>query len=164
MNPYTLGREGVIKVKTNNKGFTLIEVIVSMILVGIVVSVIFMPINFSFLNHGSLHEKAYIMSDTRYAMDYLTRQIRQSSQVEVTGNKIRTDSGVYGQEEGQNEREIKNILGIHEFRIKKAREFGRSYSVNHLRKVLQKAYEVDRNIKSGLLEASLALEMFIAEI
>ncbi|MGI6730978.1 MAG: DNA polymerase III subunit delta [Anaerovoracaceae bacterium] len=68
------------------------------------------------------------------------------------------------QEEGQNEREIKNILGIHEFRIKKAREFGRSYSVNHLRKVLQKAYEVDRNIKSGLLEASLALEMFIAEI
>ncbi|MGI6731033.1 MAG: PilW family protein [Anaerovoracaceae bacterium] len=86
--------------KTNNKGFTLIEVIVSMILVGIVVSVIFMPINFSFLNHGSLHEKAYIMSDTRYAMDYLTRQIRQSSQVEVTGNKIRTDSGVYGQEEG----------------------------------------------------------------
>lgn len=60
--------------------------------------------------------------------------------------------------------EMKKILGVHEFRIKKASAFADRYSVGHLKAVLQKAYEVDKNIKTGLLESSLALEMFIAEI
>lgn len=67
-------------------------------------------------------------------------------------------------EEGKSFADMKNILGIHEFRIKKAASFAEKYSVNSLRKILQKSYEIDKNIKTGLLEPSLALELFIAEI
>lgn len=67
-------------------------------------------------------------------------------------------------EEGKSFAEMKDILDIHEFRIKKAAAFGERYTVPHLRKVLQKTYEIDKSIKTGLLEPSLALELFIAEI
>lgn len=67
-------------------------------------------------------------------------------------------------EEGKSFAEMKNILGIHEFRIKKAASFAEKYTLANLRKILQKTYEIDKNIKTGLLEPSLALELFIAEI
>ena len=67
-------------------------------------------------------------------------------------------------EEGKPYSEMIKILGIHEFRVKKAIEFAERFTIAHLRNVLKKAYEVDKNIKTGLLESSLALEMFIAEI
>lgn len=67
-------------------------------------------------------------------------------------------------EEGKSFQEMKEILGIHEFRIKKAAVFAEKYSLSHLRRILQKTYEIDKNIKTGLLESSLALELFIAEI
>jgi DNA polymerase-3 subunit delta len=59
---------------------------------------------------------------------------------------------------------MKDILGIHEFRIKKAASFAEKYSLQSLRQILQRAYEIDKNIKTGLLESSLALELFIAGI
>jgi len=61
-------------------------------------------------------------------------------------------------------KEMKDILGIHEFRIKKSAGFAEKYTLSHLRKILQKTYEIDKNIKTGLLESALALELFIAEI
>ena len=67
-------------------------------------------------------------------------------------------------EEGKSFTEMKDILGIHEFRIKKAAMFAEKYTVSRLRKILQKTYEIDKSIKTGLLESSLALELFIAEI
>lgn len=67
-------------------------------------------------------------------------------------------------EEGRSLPQMKELLGIHEFRIKKASAFAEHYSLKHLRKILQKAYEIDKNIKTGLLEAALALELFVAEI
>jgi DNA polymerase-3 subunit delta len=67
-------------------------------------------------------------------------------------------------EEGKSFAEMKEILGIHEFRIKKAAMFTEKYTVASLRKILRKTYEIDKNIKTGLLESSLALELFIAEI
>ncbi|HVI41337.1 MAG TPA: DNA polymerase III subunit delta, partial [Anaerovoracaceae bacterium] len=67
-------------------------------------------------------------------------------------------------EEGKSFSEMKDILGIHEFRIKKAASFAERYTVSHLRKILRETYEIDKNIKTGLLESSLALELFIAEI
>lgn len=67
-------------------------------------------------------------------------------------------------EEGKTFAEMKDILGIHEFRIKKAASFAEKYTLPHLRKILQKTYEIDKNIKTGLLDPSLALELFIAEI
>ena len=38
------------------------------------------------------------------------------------------------------------------------------YSREGLKRILSKAYEIDGNIKNGLLEQTLALELFIAEI
>jgi len=67
-------------------------------------------------------------------------------------------------EEGRSFQDMKEILGIHEFRIKRAAQFSEKFSLTHLRRILQNAYEIDKNIKTGLLESSLALEMFIAEI
>ena len=67
-------------------------------------------------------------------------------------------------EEGKNQQQIHSILKIHEFRIKKAMSFAGRYSVDNLRKILTKVYEIDRNIKTGILEQNLALELFIAQI
>lgn len=67
-------------------------------------------------------------------------------------------------DEGKSFSEMKGILGIHEFRIKKAASLSEKYSIGSLRKILQKTYEIDKSIKTGLLEPSLALELFIAEI
>lgn len=57
-----------------------------------------------------------------------------------------------------------DLKGVHEFRIKKASMFAERYTVSHLKYVLRKAYEVDKNIKTGLLDSSLALEMLIAAV
>lgn len=67
-------------------------------------------------------------------------------------------------EEGLPFSEIQKQLGVHEFRIKKAMQFAQGYSIQKLRRVLKSAYEVDKNIKTGILEQRLALEMFVAEI
>lgn len=67
-------------------------------------------------------------------------------------------------EEGKNQKQMQGILKIHEFRIKKAMSFAGRYSVSNLRKILTKAYEIDRSIKTGALEQNLALELFIAQI
>ena len=67
-------------------------------------------------------------------------------------------------EEGKSFAEMKDILGIHEFRIKKAASFAEKHSLQNLRKILGKVYEIDKNIKTGLLEPYLALELFIAGI
>ncbi len=52
--------------------------------------------------------------------------------------------------------------GIHEFRIKKSLPLAQRYTASRLRHILMKAYEVDRNIKSGLTEPRIALELFVA--
>lgn len=67
-------------------------------------------------------------------------------------------------EEGRPIGLIQKELGVHEFRLKKALQFAQGYSLSRLRQILANAYQVDQNIKSGLLEESLALEMFIAEM
>lgn len=65
---------------------------------------------------------------------------------------------------GMNKDEIVKNLGIHEFRVKKAMGFGERYQTSALRKVLMAAYDVDKNIKNGLLPQNLALEMLIAAV
>lgn len=67
-------------------------------------------------------------------------------------------------EEGKSFLQMKEILGIHEYRIKKAALFAHKYSISSLKKILMKIYNIDKNIKTGLLEPSLALEIFISEI
>jgi len=67
-------------------------------------------------------------------------------------------------EEGMDPGRMQKVLGIHEYRIKKARGVVNQYSVKSLRRILSKAYEIDGAIKSGLLEQRLALELFIGSI
>ncbi len=67
-------------------------------------------------------------------------------------------------EEGMSPMQIQKQLGIHEFRVKKAWAVTEKYSVSQLKKILSKAYEIDSNIKSGLLEQTMALELFVAQI
>lgn len=59
---------------------------------------------------------------------------------------------------------IKDQLGIHEFRIKKAAAVADRYTIPHLRKGFRQALEIDQTIKSGLMDARLALELLIASI
>ena len=54
--------------------------------------------------------------------------------------------------------------GASEYRIKKLMPYVNRYSQDKLKQILSSAYETDRNIKTGLLDQQLALEMFAAGI
>lgn len=60
--------------------------------------------------------------------------------------------------------QMQKILGVHQFRIKKAMAVTGQYSMKDLRNTLCAAYEVDENIKTGLMDGRLALEYFISKI
>ncbi len=51
-----------------------------------------------------------------------------------------------------------------DFKIKKAYSFSEYYTAKKLKQILKHAYEVDLQIKLGLLSESLALEMFISQL
>lgn len=68
------------------------------------------------------------------------------------------------QDEGRSVSEMQGILDVHEFRIKKAVQFAGGYRIEKLRQILSNAYQVDKNIKKGILEQRLALELFVAQI
>lgn len=65
---------------------------------------------------------------------------------------------------GMDRREIASRLKIHEFRVKKAWEACRSYSDAKLRRILMKAYEINRNVKTGKFPIETSMELFIAGI
>lgn len=67
-------------------------------------------------------------------------------------------------QEGRSPVEIKSELSVHELRIKKALAFSEKFSVNELKGILTNIYKVDNQIKTGVLESEMALEMMIAEI
>ena len=60
--------------------------------------------------------------------------------------------------------QISKYTGINEYRIKKAMNYARRYSLTGLQDMLMGIYEVNMNIVSGLLDARTALEMYIARI
>jgi DNA polymerase-3 subunit delta len=64
-------------------------------------------------------------------------------------------------EAGLSRGEMRQILAVHEFRLGIAAEQAERFSVKGLREILRQACEADKNIKTGLLQDSLALEMFI---
>jgi DNA polymerase-3 subunit delta len=67
-------------------------------------------------------------------------------------------------EEGRSAEEIKSTTGAHEYRIKIAGQLSERYSIEQLRRILCRCFDVDKNIKTGLLEERLALEMLIANL
>ena len=60
--------------------------------------------------------------------------------------------------------DISNSLNIHEFRVKKAASFADRMSEDAIRRILIYAYEIERNVKTGLMDTNLAMEYFVAEI
>jgi DNA polymerase-3 subunit delta len=67
-------------------------------------------------------------------------------------------------EEGLSLGEIKTATGAHEYRVKIAGENSRLYSVKQLRRILSRCFDVEKNIKTGLLDERLALEMLVANL
>lgn len=67
-------------------------------------------------------------------------------------------------EDGLDLHSIHKKLGGSEYRIKKMIPYTNKFSVAKLKETLSGIYEVDRNIKTGLLDSQMALEMFIARI
>lgn len=59
---------------------------------------------------------------------------------------------------------IHKRLGGSEFRLKKMIPYANKYSVDKLKRTLSDIYEVERNIKMGILTEQMALEMFIARM
>ena len=67
-------------------------------------------------------------------------------------------------EDGYDLTAIHKKIGGSDYRIKKAIPFVNRFSKNKLKKTLVSIYEVDRQIKTGLLDSRTALELFIAGI
>ncbi len=54
--------------------------------------------------------------------------------------------------------------GLHPYVAQKSSRQARSFTLDELKKIYRKIFQVDYKIKTGKLEASLALDLFIAEI
>ena len=67
-------------------------------------------------------------------------------------------------EQGLGKSQIARKLKVHEYRVEKALKFSRNYDENDLIRIVKAAFDTDERIKSGLLDAGLALEMLIAGI
>ncbi len=55
-------------------------------------------------------------------------------------------------------------MKLNAYRVRLLSNPASRYSSNQLKEILKKAYEVDRLVKTGRMEASLALELFVAEV
>ncbi len=67
-------------------------------------------------------------------------------------------------EDGMRQSEIAAVAKVHEFRIKKAMGFADRFTIGKLKDILCQLYETDRNIKTGTLEQTLALELLVGRM
>lgn len=67
-------------------------------------------------------------------------------------------------EEGQSFFEIANGMGTNEYRLKKAMASCKGKSANDLRGSLDRAFQIEKDLKSGNMDGRLALELFIAKL
>lgn len=67
-------------------------------------------------------------------------------------------------EDGLNLTAMEKILKIHQFRIKKAMGFADKFTVQKLKNILCSLYEIDRSIKTGAMDGSMALELMVGRI
>jgi DNA polymerase-3 subunit delta len=65
-------------------------------------------------------------------------------------------------EDGYVREDMAKEIGVHPYRVKLAGDLSHKYSKEKLRKMLGRCFQVDGNIKKGLLEDRLAMEMLIA--
>jgi DNA polymerase-3 subunit delta len=66
--------------------------------------------------------------------------------------------------EGKSSAEIQRVLNVNEYRIKKAASVAGLYSIARIRDILKKLFQVEINIKTGLMDQNLALEVMISEV
>ena len=79
----------------NKKGLTLIELVIVLALIGILSSLLFFPILFSFDNFEKQSNTVNEISTARSTMELLTKEIRKSDKIEVEGNALVLDTVVY---------------------------------------------------------------------
>jgi len=60
--------------------------------------------------------------------------------------------------------EIAKTLRINPYRVKKALSVADKFSDKKLKEILTQLYQIDRNIKTGQMEQTLALELLIGRI
>ena len=72
----------------NKKGLTLIELVIVLALIGILSSLLFFPILFSFDNFEKQSNTVNEISTARSTMELLTKEIRKSEKIEVEGNAL----------------------------------------------------------------------------
>lgn len=104
----------------NERGITLIELVIVLALLGVVVSMMVSPIVFTYNNFNNQNERTNIISNARETMDYLTREIRKSNAVDIVDNKIIINASVYRLEDRILYKDDKKIIeGIDELNINK---------------------------------------------
>ena len=59
---------------------------------------------------------------------------------------------------------IINKSSLHPFIVKKSYQQAQKFTLQELKKIYQKIFETDLNIKTGRLDPQTALDLFIAEI
>ncbi len=67
-------------------------------------------------------------------------------------------------ERGEQPDMLSDRLKINRYRIRILSRPAARYSSEQLKRILMKAYEIDRDVKTGNIEAETALELFVAEI
>lgn len=95
---YLEGKGYLVK---DNRGFTLIELLTALGLVGLVLSIILSPIIFSYNSFHNQNQKASSISNAGRAMDYITREIRKASEIEVLSDSaLKLGSFIYEVDDG----------------------------------------------------------------
>lgn len=69
-----------------------------------------------------------------------------------------------GREFYRNYTQISKKLGMHPFVLRKTIQQAKKFSLEELKKIYQKIFEADLNIKTGKLEPETALDLLIAEV
>lgn len=104
----------------NRKGYSLLEIILVLALISIVIGLIFSILSFSQNNFNNQNKKSDNITNARFTMDYLTREIRKSNKVSIKDSIITIDKDTYII---QDRKLIKNdrviISGIDELIVKK---------------------------------------------
>ena len=59
------------------------------------------------------------------------------------------------------DKEISDELKMHPYRVKKLKENACTYKFEDLEKIMSKLYDMDFSIKSGKIDGTLAMELFI---
>lgn len=61
-------------------------------------------------------------------------------------------------------RKLSKELNLHPFVVKKTLQLAKNFSLEELKKIYQKLFEIDLKIKTGQIEAEMAIDLLIAEI